>query len=432
MVLRNIAEVPRVSRVYLEKVRRMISTAIDTQKTDQAAPIFRGHIPELDALRAFGIIMVILEHMWPFPRHSSKVLDLSWTLMDSFFVLSGFLIAGILLDMRSRPDYYRVFYSRRALRILPLYYVIITILTVGSIVHGSGYFYAGIPELYKWGSLWWFFAYLGNIPPAITSKGPTAVRGAFSPLWSLQIEEQFYLLFPFLVRHLKLKTLAVVLLSLVCFSPILRIVLYWIYPSNTLIQYVLLPCRFDGLALGALIAVRFRMGPWNLPKRRLTVIAFALVAVTLICGAWSGYSLSSPFNRTIGYLISSIAWSSVILWLIMFRGSRITTCLRLAPVRHLANISYGAYLFHTPIARALDPISVAIGIRALSTGRTRVVAVLTLTLLLASLSFWFFERPMLRLKDRLFPSQRSPADPAGSQREPALGQLSAPSLKGAQ
>jgi peptidoglycan/LPS O-acetylase OafA/YrhL len=390
----------------------MASITIDTKRSLQPAQLFRGHIPELDALRGFGITMVILEHTWPYPREFSKPLNLSWILMDSFFVLSGFLIAGILLDSRSRPDYYRSFYTRRALRILPVYYLLITILACATILNGTGYLYSGIPALYKWGSSWWFFVYLGNIPTAITGKGPIAARGSFAPLWSLQIEEQFYLLFPLLVHRLKLQTLARTLLVLACLSPILRIVLYWLYPANTLVQYVLLPCRMEGLALGALIAIRFRMGPWDLSKRKLTLMAIALVAITCLCGAWSGYDFSRPFNRTIGFLISPIACAYVVLWLIRFRGSRLTACLRSAPLQHLSKISYGAYLFHLPIAAALVPISAALGVRELGYGYLKVVTVFILTVILASLSWHFFESPLLRLKDRLYPKQKSP-DGAG-------------------
>jgi peptidoglycan/LPS O-acetylase OafA/YrhL len=410
----------------------MTPRASSSRESSGIASSFRGYIPELDALRAFGITMVILDHMWPDPRGLSKVLNLSWSLMDSFFVLSGFLIAGILLDIRSRPDYYRYFYTRRALRILPLYYLLITAMAVGSTLLGSGYFYAGIPSLYKWGSLCWFFVYLGNIPPAITTRFPTAVRGSLSPLWSLQIEEQFYLLFPLLVRRLNLKTLAVVLWTLVCFSPLLRIGLYWLYPAKNLLQYVLLPCRLEGLALGALIAVRFRMGPWNLPKRRLTIVAVGLVAITGICGAWSGYYLSRPFNRTIGFLISPIAWSCVVLWLIVFRGSRITAFLRISPVRQLANISYGAYLLHLPIAQALGPVSRALGVRGLSSGYPRVAAVFSLTVIVSYLSWRFFESPVLRLKERLFPRQTSPADLTALGRKPAQIDSGVAALSGVQ
>ena len=271
----------------------MASTAISTPKNHQLSQLFRGHIPELDGLRAFGITVVIVGHMWPYPQGAHhevwNLLHLCWVLMDCFFVLSGFLIAGILLDSRSRPDYYRSFYTRRALRILPIYYLLITILTCATNLHGTGYLYSGVAALYKWGSSWWFFVYLGNVPPAFVGHFPTAARGSYSPLWSLQIEEQFYLLFPVLVHRLKIQTLARTLLGLICLSPLLRIALYWLYPSNTLVQYVLLPCRMEGLALGALIAIRFRMGTWDLPKRKLTLMTITLVAVTCLCGAWSGY-----------------------------------------------------------------------------------------------------------------------------------------------
>jgi peptidoglycan/LPS O-acetylase OafA/YrhL len=399
------------------------SATIDNPISVQPNRVFRGHISELDAIRAFGITMVIIAHMWPYHRDLSdldKVLKMSWILMDSFFVLSGFLIAGILLDTRSRPDYYRNFYSRRALRILPVYYLLITVLTIGSFLLGSGYMYAGVPTLYKWGSPWWFFVYLGNVPIAITGRDPTAVRLSFAPLWSLQIEEQFYLLFPLLVHRLKLQTLARVLMGLVCFSPLLRIVLYWLYPANTKLEYVFLPSRMEGLALGALVAVRFRMGPRDLPKRKLTVVTSTLIAITFLSAAWGGYDFGiRPFNRTVGDLISSITFAYVLLWLIRFRGSRLTACLRLAPVRHMSNISYAAYLFHRPIDAALVPISAAVGMKALSQGYLRVVSVFVLTVVVASLSWRFFESPLLRLKEKLFPSQSPAADLAALGRKPA-------------
>lgn len=383
----------------------MASAAIEHPTSTSSQQAIRGYIPELDALRAFGITMVIIDHMWPRHGELSRILSLSWILMDSFFVMSGFLIAGILLDSRSRPDYYRRFYTRRALRILPVYYLLITVLTCAILVQGTGYLYSGIPALYKWGSSWWFFVYLGNIPMAFTGRGPTAARYCFTPLWSLQIEEQFYLLFPLLVHRLKLKHLAFVLLGLICVSPIVRIVLYWLYPSNTGIQYVFLPCRMEGLSLGALIAVRYRMGPWDLSKAKLTVMAIASVALTCFCAAWSGYDYTSPFNRTIGFLISPISCGFVVLWLIRFRGSRLTTCLTVSPVRYLAKISYSAYLFHMPVAAFLIPVCAAFGLRALTQGHLKVLAVFIVTVTLSSLSWRLLESPLLRLKERVTPKE---------------------------
>ena len=334
----------------------MASTAINTTKPAQLSQLFRGHIPELDGLRAFGITTIIVAHMWPYPQgpwHPMwNLLHLSWVLMDCFFVLSGFLITGILLDSRSRPDYYRSFYTRRALRILPIYYLVITVVTCSAMIHGTGYLYPSLPKLHKWGSSWWYFVYLGNIPPAFTGVTPTAARGCLSPLWSLQIEEQFYLLFPLLVRRLSPRTLAPVLWCLVCFSPLLRIALYFLYPENVLVQYVWLPCRMDGLGLGALIALRFRTGPWNLSTTKLSVLVVALVAAMGTCVVWSGYDLTRPFNRTLGFLISPVTCACVVLWLIRFRESQLTAFLRLPPFQHLANISYSAYLLHCLVAVA--------------------------------------------------------------------------------
>jgi peptidoglycan/LPS O-acetylase OafA/YrhL len=157
-----------------------------------------------------------------------------------------------------------------------------------------------------------------------------------------------------------------------------------------------------------------------------------LVAITGICGAWSGYYLSRPFNRTIGFLISPIAWSCVVLWLIVFRGSRITAFLRISPVRQLANISYGAYLLHLPIAQALGPVSRALGVRGLSSGYPRVAAVFSLTVIVSYLSWRFFESPVLRLKERLFPRQTSPADLTALGRKPAQIDSGVAALSGVQ
>lgn len=359
--------------------------------------MFRGHIAELDALRAFGIMMVILNHMWPYASHRIwVVLRLAWILMDSFFVLSGFLITGILLDSRARPDYYRSFYTRRALRILPVYYAVIVVLTGWAVLRGS------YPEMLRnWGSPFWFFVYLGNIPTAIAGAWPQAVHESFVPLWSLQIEEQFYLLFPFLVHRLRMETLARILLAMACLSPVLRIAIYLLNPANTLVQDVFLGCRMEGLALGAWIAIRFRQSSWDMSKRRLSLMTLIWVIITVVSAAWSGYDNERPFNRTVGFLISSVASAHVVLWLILFRGSRLTRCLRLSTVQYFGKISYGAYLFHWPIGAALVAVSARSGIRVLGQGYGKVAADLVLTAICASLSWRFFESPLLRLKDRL-------------------------------
>lgn len=352
------------------------------------------------------MVLVILNHTWP--EHGlnpelTRLIQLPWMLMDGFFVLSGFLITGILLDSRSRPNYYGSFYVRRALRILPIYYLVITFITCAAMFHGHAPYRQ---MLAKWGSPAWFFVYLGNIPTAITGFYPMAAGGSYTPLWSLQVEEQFYLLFPLLVHRLRLETLARVLLGLACLSTILRIAIYYRNPANLLVQYVLLPCRMEGLALGGWLAIRFRMGPWNLPKKRLTVTTIVWVSISLLSAIWGGYEHTTAFNRTIGFLISPIALTYVILWLIVFRGSRPTAPLRWAPVQYLGKISYAAYLLHWPAGNVLRSISTATGIHLFDRPFPTIGAIYVLTFLGAALSWHFFERPLLSLKDRLYPPRR--------------------------
>jgi peptidoglycan/LPS O-acetylase OafA/YrhL len=359
-------------------------------------------------LRAVGVVLVILNHMWPWESYSHTLfllVQLPWMMMDGFFVLSGFLITGILLDTRQRPDYYRSFYVRRALRILPIYYVVLTFVIAVAMLHGHA---AYLETRAHWGSLGWFFVYLGNLPTALTGTWPAAAGYSLVPLWSLQIEEQFYLLFPFLIHRLNLRTITRVLVALCCVSLSLRILLYFLYPQNALVQYVLLPCRMEGLAMGAWMAIRFRQGPWRVNKKHLTAMTVLWGVISLGTAAWSGFYETQPFNRTIGFLIASIWFSYIIFWLIQFRGSRWTGWLRTPPLQYLGKVSYAAYLVHWPVATVLTSIFIQIGRPGLDKGILRLTLIYGLTFGFSALSWHFFENPLQQLKDRLFPAARLP------------------------
>lgn len=373
---------------------------------------YRGYIPELDALRTLGISAVLLNHFWP-PALSPWVYEMSslaWMAMDSFFVLSGFLITGILLDSKKRPDYYSTFYIRRSLRIFPLYYLVLAVLLAVSHLARVG----GVSEYSSmarhWGSPAWFFVYLGNVRMAWMGSQPT--MRSFTPLWSLQIEEQFYLLFPFLARTLSLKQLSRVLWVLVFLSPVLRLATFLWNPANPYPQIVLLPCRMDGLALGALIAVRFRMGPWRVKKIPLAVFASTLLLLTaslslIITPEARVDWRTSAFERLAGTSLSSFGCASLILLLVLLRGSHITRWLRIAPIRFIAKISYSLFLLHVVASRILRASS-KIGVHLNPNGFPRFALVIGLSFLLASLSWRFFERPFTRLKERIAPKNTSP------------------------
>jgi peptidoglycan/LPS O-acetylase OafA/YrhL len=385
------------------------STAAEIRRSTRPA-LIQGHISELDAIRAVGIILVVLNHTWP-AKYSLVwwPLQLAWALMDSFFVLSGFLITGILLDTRERPDYYRTFYFRRSLRILPVYYLVLTGVTLAMILgHSAGY----REMLSKWGSPLWFFVYLGNIPTAISGSWPNAgSEHWYAALWSLQIEEQFYLLFPLLVRRLNERTLVRVLIGLAIVSPLLRLAFYLWRPENVLIQYVFLPCRLDGLALGALLAVRLRKEAPIPSRTSLTIIAGLWCLAALAVGIKGGYLATGPVIRTAGFFVSSVASSYVIFWLIAFRGSPATAILRHNVVQYFSKISYGIYLFQGPVIAALrSPRVVAIvGPNYAQPGLHLVIAALALSTLAAAASWKFVEAPFLGLRHRSGSGNRGPA-----------------------
>ena len=192
--------------------------------------IYKGHIAELDAIRAFAVAIVLLDHFWPKTLSTAiySVGQMAWIAMDAFFVLSGFLITSILVDTRSTPDYFRNYYVRRALRIFPLYYVVLlaAIAMLKLTPGGAGY----RDFVHNWGSPEWFAVYLGNIRTAyLGAWPPTSTMGV---MWSLQIEEQFYLLFPLLVRWMRLEHLSRLLWCLVFLSPVCRIALYLVEPEQ--------------------------------------------------------------------------------------------------------------------------------------------------------------------------------------------------------
>ena len=205
-------------------------------------------IPELDGFRSLAVTLVMVDHIvyaWPLPEGALNWIPLpirfllshGWLGVDLFFVLSGFLITGILLD-EDRRGYFSRFYMRRATRILPLALVFIAICAAAYGRPYGQYFLLAI----------FFCANLAPLLSVPEPHGPVV-------LWSLSVEEHFYLIWPVLVLMLKRRTLAVVATTIVVGSPFLRAwaVSHGMNPETTV--YELSWFRFDGLALGALLAL---------------------------------------------------------------------------------------------------------------------------------------------------------------------------------
>jgi peptidoglycan/LPS O-acetylase OafA/YrhL len=328
--------------------------------------------------------------------------------MDSFFVLSGFLIAGILLDTRFRPDYFRNYYLRRSLRIFPLYYLLLLALFVMAHVSQGGGGTEYTQMIHQWGSPAWFAFYLANFRMAYTGQFPPVA--AYGPLWSLQIEEQFYLLLPLLIRFTRPERLSRWLWLMVFLSPVFRLLFFLWNPKNYLFQVALLPCRMDGLALGALIALRFRSGPWELSKTAVASLAAGLLFVTVAGMIWTwpvkaiADADANPFLQLASTSLSSLGCACLVLWLILSRGSRYTRVLRIAPLLYIGKISYGLYLLHQLSPRGLRLMG-KLGLHLNPNGLPRFAVLLGMSLAMASVSWYVLERPLLSLKDRLAPSR---------------------------
>ena len=367
-------------------------------RAESAAPPARpksgARIAELDGLRGIAILLVLVFHYAPTSgplRYLGDVFGIGWTGVDLFFVLSGFLITGILLDTVGRPHYYRNFIVRRSLRIFPLYYACLLLYGVLSFV----------PAPIRWkdflgiGDGWWYVTYLGNIQVFLKNAWPGAA--ILTPLWSLQVEEQFYLSFPLLVWATKRKTLARILLGSVIGALVIRIALVLAMPKNLMGTYALMPCRMDALAMGGLVAIAARERPEWLKARwigwatGLAAATFLLICLLVNSSPWSGWM------RTIGYSAIDLAFTGV---LVMLMGWRERHLLRLCRVRFLmwvGTISYGLYLLHIP-AENISHHWLAPWLGIPHSSSTEFFLMIALAMAMAWISWTVFESPILRLK----------------------------------
>lgn len=302
-------------------------------------------IPELDGLRGLAIAAVLLYHLWPRENGLHPLFRGGWIGVELFFVLSGFLITSILLKQVGQPNYYRRFYWRRFLRIFPLYYALLAGVTALMVaLRGVGYLNQIRAE---WGSLGWFVFFAGNFPTAWHAAWPPQVP--FLPLWSLQIEEQFYLLYPAIVAFAALRPgrLKHALWTGVAVSLIARCVAWWFWPANAYAPYVLTICRMDSLAFGGLLAISQRektglriQGWW------LGAGAAALGTAAFLFGdAWQENSV-----HTWGITLLGLWFAGCVGWALQNTQTAKTVFLRWRPLTYLGTISYGVYLLHMSVA----------------------------------------------------------------------------------
>lgn len=360
------------------------------------------HIPIVDGLRGIAILLVLWNHapflfrdlpefsvqqspwavMGPFWRMSLG----GWIGVDLFFVVSGFLITSILIRVKEEAGSLLAFWGRRALRILPLAMLYLAALFVLIRLDDP---LNMLPSFDAWP---WYAFYLGNIHITINGWQPLAVM----ILWSLSIEEQFYVVWPFLVQACNGRQILRWSIGCIVLAPIVRALTFSMvgYPAT----YVFTFCRLDALAAGAAVAVLYSAREWReqitASCRRLAIPALAMIMLILLVPFSPSASQTRPwFFSVFGYSGIAVSFAILLMASLQTQGS-IKDVLTSRVLTFLGKRCYGLYLWHV-LAGGVAIVAIQqwnIGFYG------HLVLWLALLLMMASVSWLCFEEPILRLK----------------------------------
>jgi peptidoglycan/LPS O-acetylase OafA/YrhL len=368
------------------------------------------HLPPLDGLRGLAVLGVmfyhfnlIVEDSYVFNGVPAVLARSGWCGVDLFFVLSGFLITGILLDAKGSPHYFRNFYARRTLRIFPLYYGLLTaVFLLGPRIPALA-----TPEFealaqHQW-SLWFYYS---NLTVAwYNDFFFNADWIEFNHFWSLAIEEQFYLVWPAVVLLCGRRSLAVACGALIVIAFLLRGA-FVLHGDHVWTVYAFTPCRWDGLALGGLLALAWRTPGWWPPVARRAPLVAMVCFFALAGAAWQGNRLEydNPSFQVFGYSALALFFGAFIVLAVDASASSVARRLWSQPVlRFFGKYSYGLYVVHPTLMEHLVqllPVPVLAerwGSPALG-ALTFMIASLGLSVVLAWLIWHLYEKHFLRLK----------------------------------
>lgn len=360
-------------------------------------------IPELDGLRAIAILLVLGCHYELVARQFGGLLGLGWLGVDVFFALSGYLITTVLLNLKDRPDALRVFYKRRAVRILPPYLVALAIIYIVSISLGEKHLLqarAAVVNLFflqSFNVVGETFRQVMHGAHSLIATGNLngryglsgKIENSLEVFWSLSIEEYFYLLWAPVVLFCSRKR-AVWFAVCVC---AVEFVMRWIGFVGYDTYFSGLH-RFDALMYGALVALAIRQygGSKYLRPVLIRVLAGSVVVVAVVF-YWMGPVLRREIRESSVFIVFgmpaiAILMSSVVGLAVLSTGHRIWAPLRCAPMRFMGRISYMLYLSHAPIYLLLQHFfGVTWGVTAISFGAA---------IAFCSVSWRYMEEPLLR------------------------------------
>lgn len=369
----------------------------------------RRKLEALDGIRGLAVLLVMLSHFDRFLPDSTimdpfkAAIAFGWCGVDLFFVLSGFLITGILLQTRTAVNYLQSFYFRRFLRIFPIYYL--TLIAVFGLVA----FLPQLPNVPPTQQRWLYFVYVQNWIPLWTGVWPPNVVGHF---WSLAVEEQFYLLWPACVLALAPRNLLRTAIALSLGALVLRVV-FVIHGGVSEAVMLGTPTRMDSLLIGAIAALMFGKKYSISPPRNLNLIGWTTLGVAalgVVATGWHKGPLASfGFVTTIGYTLLAVGFGALVLGAALGDGRQnvVQRIFKNRALMRVGRYSYGMYVYHVPVLglselllfRHLPPSLKANGLFCLS----YILFLGVLSFAVAALSFELLESRVLALKRRVEP-----------------------------
>jgi peptidoglycan/LPS O-acetylase OafA/YrhL len=363
-------------------------------------------IPELDGLRGVAIGLVIINHYFSDAlafrlAHPLAILQvptrLTWSGVDLFFVLSGFLIGGILLDAKDSSNYFKVFYVRRTFRILPIYLVLVGLAFLGAHFLPSAKYPLTRPYLVNLLPWYAYLTFTQNIWSLIWNVKTGVILGV---TWSLAVEEQFYLTLPSVIRFLRRSLLPYVFCAGILCAFLLRVALLLRFPRSLSAPQYLLPCRMDSLLMGALAAYMLRKQQvwcWLVARRKWLWRIFGVLFLGLAYFLAHSLPTSVP-TASIGYDWLAFFYLMALVLAVTDNRSFLGRALRWRWLMGLGTIAYCVYLIHLPVYFATFGLILHKADPRLATFADLAVSLLALALTIgiAKISWRFFEKPLVR------------------------------------
>ena len=348
----------------------------------------------MDGLRGIAILLVVFYHNFGF----IKYFFFGWLGVDLFFVLSGFLITDILLKTVNKPGYFKNFYAKRVLRIFPLYYVslIIFLLILPRIKDFPLDFSFYVDHQ------WWFWTYLQNWFLIFYDVGNTTT--AIQHYWSLAVEEQFYLVWPFVIFLIRKPKILLAIAGLLLVGVICARLYMWTIQVKDLNYFGLYTyTRIDGICIGSMLAIlQFIRSPFI--KKYFTGLILLLAALNFVFYFINKqYQFTYPYLAIVGYTTFAMLFAIVVHEVIQGENKLLNFLLNIRPLRFFGKISYGLYIFHWPVYLILyawmeDRIRSIANIADNMLAIAVSIALTIIGIIISIISFYTFERYFLKKK----------------------------------